>query len=66
MAPKKKDKKPINELVTEMEVDEFLKFIKHSEYNIVEQLHKLPVKISLLALMMNSKPHRKAILKVLK
>ena len=34
--------------------------------SIVEQLHKLPAKISLLALMMNSKPHREAILKVLK
>ena len=51
---KKKDKKPINEPVTEMEAEEFLKFIKHSEYSIVEQLHKLPAKISLLALMLNS------------
>ena len=36
MAPKGKDKEPINEPVTEKEEDEFLKFIKHSEYNIVE------------------------------
>ena len=43
-----KDKESINEPITEMEVDEFLKFIKHSEYSIVEQLHKLPAKISLL------------------
>ena len=35
-ASKKKDKEPINESVTEMEADEFLKFIKHSEYSIVE------------------------------
>ena len=35
-ASKKKDKESINELVTKMEVDEFLKFIKHSEYSIVE------------------------------
>ena len=35
-APKKKDKEPINEPVTEMEANEFLKFIKHSEYSIVE------------------------------
>ena len=41
-ASKKKDKEPINESVTEMEADEFLKFIKHNEYSIVEQLHKLP------------------------
>ena len=33
---KRKDKEPINEPVTEIEVDEFLKFIKHSEYSIVE------------------------------
>ena len=49
-----------------MEANEFLKFIKHSEYSIVEQLHKLPTKISLLALMLNSEPYRKAMLKVLK
>ena len=49
-----------------MEADEFLKFIKHSEFSIVEQLHKLSAKISLLALMMNSEPHREAVLKVLK
>ena len=35
-APKKKDKVPINEPATEVEANEFLKFIKHSEYNIVE------------------------------
>ena len=56
----------MNEPVTEKETEEFLKFIKHSEYSIVEQLHKLPAKISLLALMMNSEPHREAVLKVLK
>ena len=64
--PRGKGKEPINEPVTEKEADEFLKFIKHSEYNIVEQLHKLPAKISLLALIMNSEPHREAVLKVLK
>ena len=66
MAPKRKDKELINEPVIEEEANEFLKFIKHSEYSIVEQLHKLPAKISLLALMMNSEPHREAVLKVLK
>ena len=49
-----------------MEADEFLKFIKHSECSIVEQLHKLPAKISLLALMLNSEPHREVVLKILK
>ena len=41
-------------------------FIKHSEYSIVEQLHKLPAKISLLSVMLNFEPHRKAMLKVSK
>ena len=66
VAPKRKNKKPINEPVTEEEANEFLKFIKHNEYSIVKQLHKLPAKISLLALMMNSEPHREVVLKVLK
>ena len=66
VASKKKDKEPINEPVTEIEADEFLKFIKHSEYSTMEQLHKLPTKISLLALMLNSEPHREAVLKILK
>ena len=35
-------------------------------FSIVEQLHKLPAKISLLALMLHSEPHREAMLKVLK
>ena len=64
--PKGKGKEVINELITKAKVNEFLKFIKHSEYSIVEQLHKMPAKISLLALMQNSKPHREAMLKVLK
>ena len=63
---KKKGKEPLNETVTKTEANEFLKFIKHSEYSIVEQLHKLLAKISLLALMLHSEPHRKAMLKVLK
>ena len=32
----------------------------------MEQLHKLPAKISLLALMLNSEPHREVVLKILK
>ena len=42
----KKGKEPLNKLVFEAEANEFLKFIKHNEYRIVEQLHKLPAKIS--------------------
>ena len=63
---KKKGKEPLNESVSEAEANEFLKFIKHSENSIVEQLHKLPAKISLLSLMLNSEPHREAMLRVLK
>ena len=33
---KGKEKEPMNEPVTEKEAKEFLKFIKHSEYSIVE------------------------------
>ena len=63
---KKKGKEPLNEPISEAKANEFFKFIKHSEYNIVEQLHKLPAKISLLSLMLNFEPHREAMLKVLK
>ena len=65
-ASKRKDKESINEPVTEVEANEFLKFIKHIEYSIVEQLYKLSTKISLLALMLNSELHREAVLKALK
>ena len=41
--PKGKGKEPINEPVTEKEAEEFLKFIKHSEYSIVEQLDRKSV-----------------------
>ena len=44
----------INEPVTEKEAFEFLKFIKHSEYSMVEKLNKLPARISLPALLINS------------
>ncbi|XP_052885760.1 uncharacterized protein LOC128294070 [Gossypium arboreum] len=32
----------VNEPVTEKEAKEFLKFLKHSEYSVIEQLHKQP------------------------
>ena len=55
----------INEPIIEKKASEFLKFIKHSKYSVVKQLNKLPVHISLLALLMNFEPHRKALMKVL-
>ena len=39
-----------NKPITEREASEFLKFIKHSEYSVIEQLNKTPTKISLLSL----------------
>ena len=56
----------MNEPIFDVKANEFLKFIKHSKYNIVEQLHKLPAKISLLVLMLNFELHREAMLRVLK
>ncbi|XP_016729547.1 uncharacterized protein [Gossypium hirsutum] len=55
----------VNEPIKEEEAREFLKFIKHSENNVVEQLHKQPARISVLALLLNSEGHRNALLKVL-
>ncbi|KAK5818759.1 hypothetical protein PVK06_023704 [Gossypium arboreum] len=56
---------PINELVKEEEAKEFLKFLKHSEFSVVEQLRKQPVRISVLALLLSSEVHRDALMKVL-
>ncbi|XP_052478489.1 uncharacterized protein LOC128034014 [Gossypium raimondii] len=52
----------INEPIKE-EAKEFLKFLKHSEYSVVEQLHKQPARISVLALLLSSEVHRKALMK---
>ncbi|XP_017972499.1 PREDICTED: uncharacterized protein LOC108661125 [Theobroma cacao] len=51
--------------VTEKEAAEFLKFIKHSEYNVVEQLNRLPARISLLSLLLSSEPHRNSLMRIL-
>ncbi|XP_052487927.1 uncharacterized protein LOC128041677 [Gossypium raimondii] len=55
----------VNEPIKEEEAKEFLKFLKHSEYSVVEQLHQKPARISVLALLLNWKGHRNALLKVL-
>ncbi|XP_017644626.1 uncharacterized protein LOC108485319 [Gossypium arboreum] len=55
----------VNKPVMENEANEFLKFLKHSEYSIVEQLHQQPNRISVLALLLNSEVHRNALMKVL-
>lgn len=51
--------------VSEEDVKEFLKIIKKSEYNVVEQLNKMPAQISILGLLKVSETHRDALLKVL-
>ena len=55
----------INEPINEKKASKFLKFIKHNEYSIVEQLNKLLTQISLLTLLLNSEPYCKALMKVL-
>lgn len=51
--------------VKEPEADKFLKFFHNSEYKVVDQLTKLPAKISIMELLLNSEPHRKTVKKVL-
>ena len=41
----------VSKLVTEKEACKFLKFVKHSKYNVIEQLNKMPARISLLSLL---------------
>ncbi|XP_016669969.1 uncharacterized protein [Gossypium hirsutum] len=55
----------VNELVKEEEAREFLKFLKHSEYSVVEQLRKQLARISVLALLLSLEVHREALMKVL-
>ncbi|XP_017644172.1 uncharacterized protein LOC108484780 [Gossypium arboreum] len=55
----------VNEPVMENEAKEFLKFLRHSEYSVVEQLHQQPDRISILALLLNLEVHRNALMKVL-
>ncbi|PKI50066.1 hypothetical protein CRG98_029542 [Punica granatum] len=51
--------------VTEEEAEAFIKVIKASDYKVVEQMAKSPAHISLLALLLNSGPHREALVRVL-
>ncbi|XP_016723827.1 uncharacterized protein [Gossypium hirsutum] len=55
----------VNEPVNEDEAKEFLKFLKHSEYSVVEQLRRQPACISVLALLLSSEVHRNTLMKVL-
>ncbi|XP_047172662.1 uncharacterized protein LOC124840622, partial [Vigna umbellata] len=51
--------------ISDEEACEFLKFIQQSEYKVVDQLKRMPAKISLLELHMHSTSHRKLLMKVL-
>ncbi|XP_052490808.1 uncharacterized protein LOC128043049 [Gossypium raimondii] len=55
----------VNEPIKKEEAKEYLKFLKHSEYSVVEQLHKQLAHISVLALLLSSEVHRNALMKVL-
>ncbi|XP_052878131.1 uncharacterized protein LOC108466174 [Gossypium arboreum] len=55
---------PVNERVKEEEAKEFLKFLKHNEYSMVEQLHRQPARISVLALFLSSEVHQEALMKL--
>ncbi|RDY06358.1 hypothetical protein CR513_09659, partial [Mucuna pruriens] len=49
----------------EKEAEEFLKIIRHGEYQFLNQMNKTPTRISLLSLLLNSETHRNLLLKVL-
>ena len=51
---------------SKQEIEEILKIIKKSDYNVVEQLGQTPSKISMLSLLLCSEAHAKALVKFLK
>lgn len=55
----------VNKPKNEKDAMEFLKLMKHSEYNMVDQLKKIPTWIFLLSLIMIYELHRNALQNVL-
>jgi len=51
--------------ITNEDASEFLKFIQQSEYKVVDQLNRMPARVSLLELLMHSTAHRKLLMKIL-
>ena len=47
------------------EATKFLRIIQQSEFKVIEQLNKTTARISLLGLLMNSKPHGALLVKIL-
>ncbi|RDY01971.1 hypothetical protein CR513_14635, partial [Mucuna pruriens] len=64
-SPSGESKEAPKKAVTEEEAQAFLKVIQYSEYEMLDQLHKTPARISLLSLLINSKSHRELLLKTL-
>ena len=56
---KEREKKEI----TDEDAAEFLKFIQQSDYKVVDQLKRMPARVSLLELLMHSTSHRKLLMK---
>ncbi|XP_057969566.1 uncharacterized protein LOC131158698 [Malania oleifera] len=63
--PSQEQNRNLKKPVQSQEAEEFLKIIKHSEYNIIDQLKKMPAHISVLSLLLSSEAHREALLKAL-
>ena len=53
--------KEVAEDTSKKEMEEILKIIKKSDYSVVEQLGQTPSKISMLALLLCSEAHAKAV-----
>jgi len=51
--------------ISDEEACEFLRCIQQSEYKVVDQLNRMPARISLLELLMHSTSHRKLLMKIL-
>src|ERR1051325_7185007 len=49
----------------DMEFEELMRLIRKSDYNIIEQLHHTPSKMSILSLLFYSEAHRNALMKLL-
>nr|XP_023872982.1 uncharacterized protein LOC111985560 [Quercus suber] len=49
---------PVRNKVITKEAEEFLKIIRNSEYDVIQQLNKLPAQISILELLLSSDVHR--------
>ena len=58
--------KTITVEASKQEMEEILKIIKKSDYNVVEQLGQTPSKISMLSLLLCSEAHAKALIAFLK